>query len=94
VNEQVKAGRFYAAIGEAPAVALQVYGVLKQRRMTCHPGFSDRLSGCTYVDQPVVVDGNCITAQGSGAALAFALTLVEQLCGKGKRAAMVKLLLI
>ena len=94
VNEQVKAGRLYAAIGEAPAVALQVYGVLKQRRMTCHPGFSDRLSGCTYVDQPVVVDGNCITAQGSGAALEFALALVEQLCGKGKRAAMAKLLLI
>jgi 4-methyl-5(b-hydroxyethyl)-thiazole monophosphate biosynthesis len=35
----------------------------------------------------VVVDGNCITAQGSGAALQFALTLVEQLCGKAKRAA-------
>jgi 4-methyl-5(b-hydroxyethyl)-thiazole monophosphate biosynthesis len=34
----------------------------------------------------VVVDGNCITAQGSGAALAFALTLVEQLAGKAARA--------
>jgi 4-methyl-5(b-hydroxyethyl)-thiazole monophosphate biosynthesis len=26
-----------------------------------------------------------VTAQGSGAALAFALTLVEQLCGKATR---------
>jgi 4-methyl-5(b-hydroxyethyl)-thiazole monophosphate biosynthesis len=92
VNEQAKAGHFYAGIGEAPAVALQAYGVLKQRRMTCNPGFSDRLSGCTFVDQTVVVDGNCITAQGSGAALEFALTLVEQLCGKSKRAAVGKLL--
>jgi 4-methyl-5(b-hydroxyethyl)-thiazole monophosphate biosynthesis len=33
----------------------------------------------------VVVDGNCITAQGSGPALEFALTLVEQLGGKALR---------
>ncbi|MDB6145979.1 MAG: intracellular protease/amidase [Pseudomonas sp.] len=92
VIEQAKAGKFYAAIGEAPALALQAYGVLRQRRMTCHPDVSDRLSGCVFVDQPVVVDGNCITAQGSGAALAFALMLVEQVAGKGRRAAVVKLL--
>jgi 4-methyl-5(b-hydroxyethyl)-thiazole monophosphate biosynthesis len=36
--------------------------------MTCLPSASHQLSGCTFVDQPVVVDGNCITAQGSGAA--------------------------
>ncbi|MCY1174477.1 DJ-1 family protein [compost metagenome] len=47
---------------------------------------SHHLTGCSFVDQPVVVDGNCITAQGSGGALVFALTLVEQLAGKGKRA--------
>jgi 4-methyl-5(b-hydroxyethyl)-thiazole monophosphate biosynthesis len=92
VVEQAKAGLFYAAIGEAPAVALQAYGVLKQRRMTCHQEVSDRLSGCVFVDQPVVVDGNCTTAQGSAAALEFALVLVEQLCGKAKRAAVLKLL--
>ena len=62
---------------------LQQYGVLKQRRMTCYPAFSDRLSGCVFVDQPVVVDGNCITSQGPGTALEFALTLVEQLCRPG-----------
>ena len=53
--------------------------------MTCLPGASHQLSGCTFVDQPVVVDGNCITAQGSGPALEFALTLVEQLGGKALR---------
>jgi 4-methyl-5(b-hydroxyethyl)-thiazole monophosphate biosynthesis len=90
--EQAKAGLFYAAIGEAPAVALQAYGVLKQRRMTCHPDVSNRLSGCVFVDQSVVVDGNCITAQGSTAALEFALVLVEVLCGKGKRAQVLKAL--
>lgn len=82
---QAKAGKLFAAICAAPALALQAYGVLKQRRMTCYPSFSDRLSGCTFVDQPVVVDGNCITAQGPASALEFALTLVEQLRGKAVR---------
>ncbi|MBU2325027.1 MAG: DJ-1/PfpI family protein [Gammaproteobacteria bacterium] len=85
VRQQAKAGKLFAAICASPAVALQHYGVLKQRRMTCHPNFDDRLSGCSYVDQAVVVDGNCITSQGPGSALAFALTLVEQLRGKGVR---------
>ncbi|MNN02558.1 DJ-1 family protein [Pseudomonas alkylphenolica] len=84
VVEQAKAGKFFAAIGEGP-LALQAFGVLRQRRMTCHPDVSQQLSGCSFVDQPVVVDGNCITAQGSGAALAFALTLVEQVAGKAAR---------
>ena len=53
--------------------------------MTCYPAFSERLSGCTFVDQPVVVDGNCITAQGPVSALEFALSLVEQLRGKAVR---------
>ena len=87
VREQAAAGLFYAAIAEAPALALQSYGVLKQRRMTCSETVSDRLSGCSFVDQPVVVDGNCITAKGSVAALEFALMLIEQLCGKARRAA-------
>ena len=87
LKDQAAAGRLFAAIAEAPAVALQAFGVLRQRRMTCLPSASHQLSGCTFVDQPVVVDGNCVTAQGSGAALQFALTLVEQLCGKPARAA-------
>lgn len=85
VRKQARAGELFAAICAAPALALQGYGVLRQRRMTCYPAFSDRLSGCSFVDEVVVVDGNCITSQGPGTALAFALTLVEQLVGRGKR---------
>ncbi|MDD1014493.1 DJ-1 family glyoxalase III [Pseudomonas rubra] len=81
VKDQARAGKFFAAIGEGP-LALQDYGVLRQRRMTCDADASHQLSGCTFVDQPVVVDGNCITAQGSAAALEFALVLVEQVAGK------------
>ncbi|MDP3847540.1 MAG: DJ-1/PfpI family protein [Pseudomonas sp.] len=86
VRQQAAAGKLFAAICAAPALALQAYGVLKQRKMTCYPAFSERLSGCTFVDQPVVVDGNCITSQGPGTALEFALTLVEQVLGKSARA--------
>ena len=91
LKEQARAGRFYAAIAQAPVLVLQEGGVLKGRRMTCMESVSDQLSGCNYVDQPVVVDGNCITAQGSAAALAFALALVEQLCGKARRNAQINL---
>ena len=94
VREQAKAGKLFAAICAAPAIALQQYGVLRQRRMTCYPAFSDRLSGCEFVDQPVVVDGNCITSQGPGTALAFALTLVEQLCGKAVRKQVAEAMLV
>lgn len=94
VQRQAKEGRFFAAICAAPALALQGFGVLKQRRMTCYPAFSDRLSGCTFVDQPVVVDGNCITSQGPATALAFALMLVEQLAGKARRKAVSDALLL
>ncbi len=94
VREQAKAGKLFAAICAAPALALQQYGVLKQRRMTCYPAFSDRLSGCTFVDQPVVVDGNCITSQGPGTAMEFALTLLKQLQGKGKRREVAEAMLV
>lgn len=94
VRKQAKAGELFAAICAAPALALQSYGVLRQRRMTCYPAFSDRLSGCTFVDEAVVVDGNCITSQGPGTALAFALTLVEQLLGRGKRSEVASAMLV
>lgn len=94
MRQQAKAGQLFAAICAAPAVALQQYGVLKQRRMTCYPAFSDRLSGCSFVDQPVVVDGNCITSQGPGTALEFALTLVEQLAGKAVRREVAQAMLV
>ncbi|CAI8839116.1 MULTISPECIES: DJ-1 family glyoxalase III [unclassified Pseudomonas] len=93
LKDQAAAGRLFAAIAESPALALQAFGVLRQRRMTCLPAVSQQLLGCTFVDQPVVVDGNCITAQGSAAALPFALQLLEQLCGRAVKLAVARELL-
>ena len=94
IKDQAAAGRLFAGIAEAPALALQAFGVLRQRRMTCLPSASHQLLGCNFVDQPVVVDGNCVTAQGSVDALEFALTLVEQLCGKATRATVTRELVV
>jgi 4-methyl-5(b-hydroxyethyl)-thiazole monophosphate biosynthesis len=82
VRRHVSDGRLYAAICAAPVLALQPFGVLRQRRVTCYPSLADRLNDCTFVDLPVVVDGTCITSQGPATAMPFALKLVETLAGK------------
>lgn len=85
LRSQRDAGRWYAAICAAPAVALEPNGLLEGRAATAHPGFQSRLTDQSRVDERVVIDGNCITSQGPGSALEFSLALVEALCGKSKR---------
>lgn len=72
-----------AAICAAPMV-LGKLGLLKGRKATCYPSFEQYLEGAQCVDEPVVCDGNIITAMGPGAAMEFSLTIVELLLGKGK----------
>jgi 4-methyl-5(b-hydroxyethyl)-thiazole monophosphate biosynthesis len=75
-------GRLYAAICAAPAVVLQHHGLLKNRKAVCHPAFMEKLDNASQ--GRVVKDGNCITSQGPGTALEFALKLVELLYDKQK----------
>ena len=77
-------GRHVAAICAAPMV-LAAAGVLGNRRATSFPGFLDRSTGLTLVDDPVVIDGRVITSRGPGTALDFALELVAQLSGPDTR---------
>ncbi|EJW96027.1 ThiJ/PfpI family protein [gut metagenome] len=72
-----------AAICAAPMV-LGKLGILKGKRATCYPGFEPYLEGAECVSQHVVRDGNIITGMGPGAAVEFALALVELLVGKEK----------
>jgi protein deglycase len=74
--------RWYAAICAAPAMVLAAHDLLEGKRATCFPSFKDQLP--RYIDAPVVVDGHCITSQGPGTALAFALKLVELTMGEEK----------
>lgn len=82
LRQQRNEGRWYAAICAAPAVVLAPHGLLEGQRATCYPAFNQKLSD--YVNEPVVVDGHCVTSAGPGTAIAFALQLVELLAGAGK----------
>jgi 4-methyl-5(b-hydroxyethyl)-thiazole monophosphate biosynthesis len=84
LRQQKTAGRLYAAICAAPQLVLAHHGLLDDREATGHPGFQDHIPRLRAEDA-VVVDGNCITSQAPGTALAFALALVAALFGKEKR---------
>ena len=76
-------GKPIAAICAAPMV-LGKFGLLKGRKATCYPSFEQYLEGAECVSEPVVRDGNIITGMGPGAAMEFALAIVDLLVGKEK----------
>ena len=86
LRDQAAQDKLFAGICAAPALVLATKGLLLDKAVTCHPSFQKSLEA-REVDGAarVVVDGNCITSQGPGTALDFALELVEQLCGIVKR---------
>jgi 4-methyl-5(b-hydroxyethyl)-thiazole monophosphate biosynthesis len=85
LQKQKQSARLYAAICAAPAVVLQHHGLLKNVRATCYPSLQDRLDKKYLSNDRVVVDGNCITGQGPGVAVEFAIKLVELLFGIEKK---------
>ena len=72
-----------AAICAAPMV-LGKLGLLKGKKATCYPGFEQYLEGADCTGAMVEKDGNIITGKGPGAAMEFALAVVELLQGKDK----------
>jgi protein deglycase len=85
IREVAAGGGTTAAICAAPW-ALAAAGVHTGHKMTCYPGFEDKLKGATFVEERVVVDGTVVTSRGPGTAMEFALTLVGLLVGKDKQA--------
>lgn len=81
--KQAAENKSIAAICAAPMV-LGNLGLLKGKKATCYPGFDKYLEGAEYTGAMVEKDGNFITGKGPGAAVEFALALVEHLCGKEK----------
>ena len=79
--------KWIAAICAAPKV-LATAGLLNGRHATSYPGSLEGIEteDMHYEESPVVVDGNIITSRGPGTAMDFALTLIEVLFGKDKRA--------
>lgn len=83
ILKMAKEDKPIAAICAAPMV-LGKLGVLKGKKATCYPGFDQYLEGAEYTGAMVQKDGNIITGKGPGAALDFALAVVDLLCGKDK----------
>jgi 4-methyl-5(b-hydroxyethyl)-thiazole monophosphate biosynthesis len=74
-------GFLCAAICAAPLV-LDRAGILEGKKYTCYPGVEEKISSGTFIDSPVVQDGNVITGRGIGTAIPFALKIVESLSGR------------
>lgn len=76
------AGKPVAAICLSGAVLARA-GILKGKRATVYPAeraiLELKRAGATYVAEPVVVDGNLITASGPEAAAAFGAALISHL---------------
>lgn len=85
LKRQYEKNLLYGAICASPAVVLEHHGLLENRRATCHPAFAPQLTNQDKISSPVLVDGNCVTSQGAGTAIDFALTLVELLFDRNKR---------
>jgi 4-methyl-5(b-hydroxyethyl)-thiazole monophosphate biosynthesis len=94
LKKQKDAGRLYAAICAVPAIVLEHHGLLAGKKATCYPSFADKLKDKFVAGQSVVVDGNCITSQGPGTALEFALKLVEVLFGAEKSKELAKAMVV
>lgn len=85
LRKQREAGFWYGAICAAPAVALAPHGLLDGVAATGHQAFRDDLPDRSRENERVVVDQNCITSQGPGSAIEFALELVARVCGQDVR---------
>jgi 4-methyl-5(b-hydroxyethyl)-thiazole monophosphate biosynthesis len=68
-----------AAICAAPAVVLGKTGLLDGKRVTGYPGTESCCPSLKLMDEKVITDGNLITAQAAGSAIAFALAIIAKL---------------
>jgi protein deglycase len=84
IKRHYAAGKLVAAICAAPAVVLHgACGILQGRRFTCYPGLEAKVTGATFSEDRVVVDGNLLTSRSAGTAGEFARAIVRELVGEG-----------
>ncbi|MDH5710175.1 MAG: DJ-1/PfpI family protein [Gammaproteobacteria bacterium] len=85
LKHHAASNKWLAAICAAPR-ALAAAGLLDNKKVTCYPGSLSDYPELNIQTTAIEIDGNIITSRGPGTAMDFALTLIEQLKGKEKRA--------
>lgn len=80
VDEFYNNGKYVAAICAAPSI-LGHRGMLKGKTACSYPSFESHLEGAEVSKKAAVVDGNIITGRGMGAAIPFALAILNELKG-------------
>jgi len=101
IKKQKDSGKLYGAICASPAVVLSKHNLLDGiDSATCYPALSDELkknvgkeTKYNELDR-VVVSQNCITSQGPGTTLEYALKLVELLVSADKAKEVEKAMLV
>ena len=73
-------GKYTAAICAGPMVLAKLH-ITDGKRSTCYPGLEKELGSAVMQDADAVQDGRVITGRAPGAAIPFALKLVEVLKG-------------
>ncbi len=76
------AGKVIAAICAAPMVLAQA-GIIKDKHVTCYPGFEEHLRMAICTGKHCEQDGNIITARGVGVSFEFGAKIAMAL-GVGK----------
>ncbi|CAH9148290.1 unnamed protein product [Cuscuta epithymum] len=71
--------RLYGAICAAPAVTLLPWGLLRRKKVTCHPAFMDKLPTFYAVKTNIQVSSELTTSRGPATSFQFTISLVEQL---------------
>ena len=69
-------GLLIGAICAAPSI-LGHKNLLKDKKATCFSGFEKDILGAEVLNEPVVRDGNIITAYGAGAAFEFGFKILS-----------------
>ena len=82
-----------AAICAAPLVYGNL-GILEGKQAVCYPGFEKYLIGAEVLSVRVVESGNIITGRGPGAAIAFALKIVEKAVSSEKAEQLARQMLV
>lgn len=92
--KQAEKNGLYGAICAAPAVTLLPWGLLKKKKITCHPAFYDKLPTFWAVKSNIQVSRGLTTSRGPGTTYQFALSLAEQLFGDSIAKEVAELLLM